>query len=48
MIRKPSLITVMIAVLGIALAAGWDHAMRNDADSLCSNDSTAYDGCNDR
>lgn len=48
MIRKPSAMTVIITVLGIALVAAFDHAMRIDAEGLCSNDATAYDGCQDR
>jgi len=48
MIRKPSAMTFIIAVLGITLAAVFDRAMSIDADNLCSNDATAYDGCQDR
>ena len=48
MIRKPSVMTIIITVLGIALAVAGDRAMRMDADGLCSNDATAYDGCSDR
>lgn len=48
MIRKPSTLTIIIAVIGIAFAVLFDRAMRIDADNLCSNDATAYDGCQDR
>ena len=48
MIRKPSALTVIITVLGIALAAAGDRAMGIDADNLCSSDATAYDECSER
>lgn len=48
MFRKPSAMTIIITVIGIALVAAFDHAMRINADNLCSNDATAYDGCQDR
>lgn len=48
MTKKPSAMTIIIAVIGITLAALFDRAMHIDADNLCSNDATAYDGCQDR
>ena len=48
MFQKPSMLTVFIAAIGIALAAAGDRMMGIDADNLCSSDATAYDACQDR
>lgn len=48
MIKKASGMTILLTVLGIALAASFDYAMKVDADNLCSSDATAYAECADR
>tara|TARA_Y100001968_G_C19339046_1_gene708460 strand:- start:995 stop:1141 length:147 start_codon:yes stop_codon:yes gene_type:complete len=48
MIKKPSGMTILLTVMGIALVASFDYAMKVDADNLCSSDATAYAECADR
>lgn len=36
---------IAYVVIAIVLLFAFDHAMRKDAERLCSNDATAYDEC---
>lgn len=40
--------TVLLSIMGIALAVSFDYAMKVDAENLCSTDATAYDECANR